>query len=56
MEVNAFVLVVLLFASGRFETVIDVEMQEFDSQATCEAAGRNIFKSAAHIQWKCEPK
>jgi hypothetical protein len=51
-----YVLIVLLFANADFKTVIDVEMQDFASQQSCEAAGKNLLGSAAHIQWKCEPK
>ncbi len=56
MEPVAFVLVTLLFANDRYETVIDIEMQDFASQETCEAAGTNLVSSTAPIQWKCEPK
>jgi len=51
-----FILVVLLFADADKRAVIDVEMQEFASQQSCKAAGENLLGSAAHIQWKCEPK
>ena len=51
-----YVLVILLFASDRFDTVIDIEMQEFSSQRACELAGENLLNSKAHIPWKCEPE